>query len=129
MEKNIILLTDSYKISHHKQYPPDTEAVYSYFESRGGKFGSTVFIGLQYIIEKHLAGRVVTKEGIAEAKDFIDKHMGPGIFNEEGWLHILNAHGGYLPVKIKSVPEGSVVPNGNVLVTIENTDQHLLIMQ
>lgn len=35
---NIILLTDSYKVSHHIQYPPKTTKVYSYFESRGGKF-------------------------------------------------------------------------------------------
>ena len=35
---NIVLLTDSYKTSHFKQYPPDSEFVYSYFESRGGLF-------------------------------------------------------------------------------------------
>ena len=37
-EANIILLTDSYKVSHHVQYPPNTSKIYSYFESRGGKF-------------------------------------------------------------------------------------------
>jgi nicotinamide phosphoribosyltransferase len=45
---NILLMTDSYKVTHWKQYPPGTEAVYSYFESRGGRFGSAVFFGLQY---------------------------------------------------------------------------------
>jgi len=34
-KENIILTSDSYKISHWKQYPPGTEYVYSYFESRG----------------------------------------------------------------------------------------------
>ena len=38
IENNLILLTDSYKVSHHVQYPPKTSYVYSYFESRGGKF-------------------------------------------------------------------------------------------
>ena len=33
---NLLLCTDSYKTSHWKQYPPGTEYVYSYFESRGG---------------------------------------------------------------------------------------------
>ena len=33
---NLLLLTDSYKLSHHVQYPPRTENVYSYFESRVG---------------------------------------------------------------------------------------------
>ena len=31
--QNIILATDSYKVSHYKQYPPETEYVYSYFVS------------------------------------------------------------------------------------------------
>mmetsp|Transcript_30880 Transcript_30880/g.80615 ORF Transcript_30880/g.80615 Transcript_30880/m.80615 type:complete len:404 (-) Transcript_30880:704-1915(-) len=48
--------------------------------------------------------------------------MGPGHFNEEGWRHIVNAHGGMLPISIKAVPEGTVVPTKNVLFTMVNTD-------
>ena len=44
---NIILMTDSYKCSHFKQYPPNTEFIYSYFESRGGKHKEICFYGLQ----------------------------------------------------------------------------------
>jgi len=33
---NICALTDSYKATHWKQYPPKTSNVYSYFESRVG---------------------------------------------------------------------------------------------
>ncbi len=36
--------------------------------------------------------------------------------------HILNKHGGYLPLHIKTVPEGTVVPISNAVGTIENTD-------
>ena len=39
------------QVTHWKQYPPLTEFVYGYFESRGGKFEETVFYGLQYIIK------------------------------------------------------------------------------
>ena len=53
---NLLLLTDSYKISHHKQYPPHTQQVFSYFESRGGEFPYTVFFGLQYLLKKYLRG-------------------------------------------------------------------------
>ena len=46
---NICLLTDSYKVSHHRQYPPGTSTVYSYFESRmGAQYPETLFFGLQY---------------------------------------------------------------------------------
>ena len=71
------------------QYPPNTTKVYSYFESRGGKFPSTVFFGLQYIIKRWLAGPVVTEEKIAEAVEIYSKHFGAEHFNAEGWRYIL----------------------------------------
>ena len=52
---NIILATDSYKLTHWKQYPENTTNVYSYFESRGGEFDSTVFFGLQYYLKRYLS--------------------------------------------------------------------------
>jgi len=119
---NIIVATDSYKVSHYKQYPPNTEYVYSYFESRGGKFDNIVFFGLQYFIKRYLCGPVVSEDKIAYAKEILDNHMGPGHFNEEGWRHILTAHGGMLPISIKAVPEGTVVPVKNCLFTMVNTD-------
>lgn len=119
---NIILATDSYKVSHYRQYPPDTEYVYSYFESRGGKFEDICFFGLQYFVKRYLCGPVVTQDKIDEAKEILDNHMGPGHFYEEGWKHILEKHNGYLPISIKAVPEGTVVPTKNVLFTMVNTD-------
>ena len=119
---NILTLTDSYKTSHWKQYPKGTSKVYSYLESRGGKFDNTMFYGLQYFIKQYLSGQVVTEEKIQKAKKFWDAHLGPDHFNEAGWRHILDNHNGHLPVRIKAVPEGTVVKTGNVLVTVENTD-------
>lgn len=120
---NIILATDGYKLSHYKQYPPGTEVVYSYMESRGGKFPSTIFFGLQYFLRRYLEGPVVTQEKIDEAEEKIRAYFGGAdYFNREGWEYILREHGGCLPVSIKAVPEGTDVPTGNVLITIENTD-------
>eukprot|EP01147_Barroeca_monosierra_P004810 gene4810-106_t len=120
---NLLLATDSYKVSHHLQYPPKTQFVYSYFESRGGEFEETVFFGLQYIIKKWLVGQVITAEKIHQAKELWQLHFGNNkIFNEKGWLHILEKHGGKLPIEIKAVPEGTVLPTKNVLFTVENTD-------
>lgn len=119
---NIILCADSYKVTHHLQYPPNTTVVYSYFESRGGKFEKTVFFGLQYIVKRWLMGQVVTDEKIAEAKAVFKEHFGRDLFNEEGWKYIVEHHNGHLPLRIKAVAEGTVVPVKNVLFTIENTD-------
>jgi len=116
---NIILNSDSYKYSQFNQYPSGTEYIYSYIESRGGKYDETVFFGLQAFIKEYLT-KPITMEMIDEAEAVILAHGEP--FNREGWEYILHAHDGYLPVEIKAVPEGTVVPVHNVLATIENTD-------
>lgn len=124
MLDNIILKTDSYKLTHWPQYPAGTEYVYSYFEARDGAlFDEVLWVGLQYNIEKYLAGQVITQEKIDEAEEIVAIHMGSkDLFNREGWEYILKEHNGYLPVAIKAVPEGTIVPVSNVLMTVVNTD-------
>jgi nicotinamide phosphoribosyltransferase len=121
---NIMLLSDSYKTSHWRQYPPGTTEVYSYFESRGGKFDDVCFFGLQYFLKRYMTGVVVDARKIAQAKAVVNAHMGLGEmqhFNEEGWTFIMNQCGGKLPLAIKAVPEGMNVPVKNVLMTVVNT--------
>lgn len=122
IRNNLLLLTDSYKISHYKQYPKGTTDIYSYFESRGGLFPEITFFGLQYYLKNYLEGAVVTKEKIDEAEKLYNTHFGGNVFYREGWEHILKTHGGRLPIRIKAVPEGLTTPTHNVLMTIENTD-------
>ena len=116
---NIILDTDSYKASHWKQYPPNTETVFSYIESRGGEHKETMFFGLQAWIKEYIS-KPITREDVQEALEIFSAHGEP--FNHGGWLRIIEKHGGYLPVRIRAVQEGTVVPVSNALVTIENTD-------
>lgn len=119
MNTNIILNTDSYKASHWLQYPPKTETVFSYIESRGGKYEKTIFFGLQMFLKEYLS-KPITQEMIDEAGIFLEGHGEP--FNREGWEYILEAHNGYLPIKIRAVKEGTLVPTNNILVSVENTD-------
>jgi nicotinamide phosphoribosyltransferase len=119
MRYNLILDVDSYKASHWLQYPPHTTAMYSYLESRGGKYPVTVFFGLQYILKQYLA-HPIEPWMVEEAATFFAAHGVP--FNHEGWRYIAEDLKGRLPVRIKAVPEGSIVPIHNVLVTIESTD-------
>lgn len=116
---NIILNTDSYKVSMWKQYPAGTTDVYSYIESRGGRYDQTVFFGLQAFIKEYLIDPI-SQADIDAADELWTAHGEP--FNRAGWQYILDVHNGYLPVVIKAVPEGSVVPTKNVLVTVKNTD-------
>lgn len=115
-------MTDSYKVTHWPVYPKGTEFVYSYMESRGGKFSETVQFGQLYYVAKYLTNPI-TMEMIDRAEKRFSLHFGDSnIFNREGWEYIVKVHEGYLPIRIKAVPEGSVVPTRNVLMTIENTD-------
>ncbi len=122
---NLILATDSYKVTHWKQYPPNTQHVYSYLESRGGEFEKTIFFGLQYFLKKYFEGVVVTNEDINEAGKIFGKHFDQYLFNYAGWQRIVDIHDGKLPVSICAVPEGSINNVHTPLMTIENTDPEL----
>jgi len=126
---NIVMLTDSYKVTHHLQYPPGTTRVYSYFESRGGLFQEVCFFGLQYFMKKYMVGEVVTQAKIDAADEYFKIHFSNPVwgyndklFNRAGWEHIVKNLGGKLPVEIKAVPEGTCLPYKNALFTMENTD-------
>lgn len=119
MKYSYLFDTDSYKASHYLQYPPGTTSMFSYIESRGGDYPATVFFGLQYYLKEYLSHRVTVEE-VEEAKEFFASHGEP--FNYEGWMYIAKDLKGKLPVRIRAVSEGTVVPTHNVLVSIESTD-------
>lgn len=116
---NIIIDVDNYKHCHYSLYPPGTEYVSSYIESRGGILPSTMFVGLQAYLREYLM-RPITLEDIDEA-EFVEREQGMH-FNRENWMGILNDYDGFLPVEIEAVPEGTVLPPKNVLVQLINTD-------
>jgi nicotinamide phosphoribosyltransferase len=122
MTNNLLLNSDYYKFTHSILYPKDINIVYSYLESRGGKFNSTVFFGLQYLLKEYFTGQVVTQTKINEADEVSKNFSGYDYFNRAGWQYILEKHNGYLPIKIKAVPEGTEVDVSNILLSIENTD-------
>ena len=116
---NPVLNTDSYKTSHFLQYPPGTRRVFAYAESRGGAYDHTLFFGLQAILKQEFA-RPVTRRDVDEAQEVLRDHGVP--FNGHGWDLLLARHEGRLPIEIRAVPEGSVVPTHQVLMTVVNTD-------
>ena len=123
METNILLSNildvDSYKFSHWPQYPQNTTAMFSYLESRGGRYDHTVFFGLQYYLKEYLS-KPVTMAQVDEAAGFAKAHGVP--FNYEGWKYIVEEHSGFIPVKIRAVAEGSIIPTHNILMSVESTD-------
>jgi nicotinamide phosphoribosyltransferase len=117
-QPNFQLLTDSYKVSHWKQLRPGTTNIYSYLESRGGMFEETLFSGL--LPKLHLLQNAIYTSRYVHAERVWNAHFrNSSIYNKQGWFDLSAL--GYLPLRIKAVPEGTVVPTHNVLMTVENT--------
>lgn len=118
---SVIFDVDSYKLSHFNQYPEGSEYVSSYVEPRKDWAGldRVTFFGLQLELAK-LRGSVVTQEDLDTITPFLREH-GFEIF-VKGWQHIIDVHGGRLPVLIEALPEGTVVPTAVPQLRIRNTD-------
>ena len=125
---------DSYKLGHADQFPEGTTKVYSNFTPRSlahlhvpYEYGTTqvVWFGLQVFLNDLQSVWQETffdrskDEVVAEFMELVGPFCGPRGFNQSRieWLHDL----GYLPIEIKSLPEGTLVPAGVPVLTITNT--------
>lgn len=123
------LLCDFYKVSHKNQYPKGTELVYSTWTARTSRIDNineVVAFGFQAFIKEYLIdyfnenffGRT-TEEIVSEYKRVIQYALG---VTEPDAEHIEQLHNlGYLPIKIKAIKEGVLVPIKVPMLTIENT--------
>lgn len=116
--ENLLLDVDSYKSSHFMQFPPNTEATYSYIEARGGHYENVLWYGaLAYILDKLTTK--ITMDMVEEAKEVLTHHGEP--FPYEGWKYVVEHLNGCIPLRIRALPEGSLIPTGIPLMTIEST--------
>lgn len=122
--------TDFYKTFHKDGYHPEITKVYSNYTSRNGRLSNVktddvVFVGLQYYIKDVLIKEWnesffdVPKEiAIKAFKRIVDCSLG---INYD-MAHFEALHDlGYLPLKIKALPEGVAVPYGVPPITFVNT--------
>ena len=116
---NPLLDLDSYHLSQPDQYPSGMTSMMGYFESRGGEFEECTLLGMQYVRDRYLS-QPFTRDDIDEAAEFSEAHGEP--FNKQQHIDMLKKYGGYFPVRIRAVPEGTILPTGNVLFTVESTD-------
>ncbi|MEN3746428.1 nicotinate phosphoribosyltransferase [Sphingomonas sp. HF-S3] len=120
---NLILATDSYKQSHFRQYPPEARTISAYVEARANPFADElIFFGLQALLLGALADPI-DQADIDEAEAVCGAHGVP--FNRAGWDAILADHGGFLPLEISALPEGTLVPSGVPMVQVENVDPRM----
>ncbi len=134
---NPLTKIDFYKADHRRQYPEGTTKVYSNFTPRKSRipgidhvvaFGMQ-FIILSYLIEEWNRGffNQPLEKVIARYKRRMDNALGKDAIGTE---HIEALHTlGYLPLHIKALSEGTLVPMRVPIFTITNTrpDQFWLV--
>ena len=124
-----ILLKDGYKVGHKFQYPEGTTLVYSNFTPRKSRIEGSdhiVFFGLQYFIKEYLIHqfdenffKMPKEEALRLYRRRIDNYLGKDCIPYD---HIADLHDlGYLPLEIKALTEGSLVPMKVPIFTIKNT--------
>lgn len=113
--QNRALEADSYKFSQYNVLPFGTNGVFSYGEART-KNKKIVMLGMSMWMQKFLS-TPLTREEVDEAEAITKAHGEP--FNKAGFQRIIDIHGGYWPVTIKAVPEGTVTDSSNPLYTVE----------
>lgn len=119
-KNNPLLGLDSYKMGHMSQYAPGTTFVLSYFCNRSDHyFDKHVFFGLQYYLQEYLTTKLTKEMGeeFLYHRSLILGKPEKGVVEKINGLCDL----GYFPLKIKSLPEGSVTTKGVPLFTIRNT--------
>ncbi|AYP68295.1 nicotinamide phosphoribosyl transferase [Bacillus phage vB_BcoS-136] len=125
------LLCDFYKVSHKDQYPIGTETVYSTWIARSNKYfprtDKVVAFGFQAFIKKYLINYFnehffsrPKEEVVAEYVRYIKFTL--GVENPDA-THIAELHDlGYLPITVKAIKEGILVPIKVPMLVVENTN-------
>lgn len=121
--------TDGYKTGHHLMYVPGVKKVYINFTPRNvnrmpAEAKSVVVFAvnltLKYINDLWANNFFLRKkeEVCGEAKEYLSNYLGM----DYDVTHFEKLHDlGYLPIKVKALPEGSVVEAGIPILTVVNT--------
>lgn len=128
MKMNPMLMADWYKIGHPFQYPEGTTLVYSNLTPRSSrlKTDKMVFFGLQYFIKEYLIDYFndnFFSQPIEKVLDDYQRRVKTSLGGDlPSYEHIKALHKlGYLPIRIKALPEGSRVNLRVPCLTIVNT--------
>ena len=126
---NGLFLTDGYKTGHHQQYPKGTQEVFSNWTPRSNKYApkgcdKVLSFGQQFVfrwLHEYFEDFFFSKpkeQVCGEMKEELSMYLGTDydVSHFEA-LHDLR----YLPIRVKSLPEGAEVNIRVPMVTIVNT--------
>lgn len=125
---SLICRMDSYKFSHPFAYPDEPiEGMTSYGTARVDSGTHVVSMGMQMLVKRYLTEQI-TLADIDEAESFSLAHFGRRLFARAAWEKVVSTYAGFLPLIIRSVPEGTRVRGGQPLYTVTVLDRDLAWM-
>lgn len=119
---NFILNADSYKNDHGRMLKHGVQYMEGSIIPRKPSRHSThvCSFGVQIVLKDYMSGIQITKEAIDIAEREITRAGYQ--FNRERWEYIVSEYGGKIPLTIRAVPEGTIIPVGVPQVRVFNTD-------
>ncbi len=132
---SLICRIDSYKFSHPFAYPDEQDlapgdaivGMTSYGTARVRSNQVIIPAGMQVLCKKYLTQRITTAD-IDAAEKFSEAHFGRKLFNRSAWERVVSEYKGYLPLVIRSLPEGLPTRGGMPLYTVTVIDKALFWM-
>lgn len=122
MLNNTLKFADSYKGEHWAWYRKDIAYATGYLEPRVPNKRVQV-AGITPLVVKLATEYVITEEDVVEFVKFAERHAGFGdIINVDGWMHIVREFNGRIPVEVKSLREGTVLPTQVPLLMVRNSE-------
>lgn len=118
-----IMITDAYKYGHAPMFPEGSTKTSYYLEARAGIYPETLWVGLQALLKEYLS-KPVTMEWV----EYADLHCKlKGLyFPRDLWEQVVTKYGGFPPIKIRALREGSIVPLKVPLMVVESTDKDFI---
>jgi nicotinamide phosphoribosyltransferase len=124
-----MLLTDFYKTIHHLAYVPKMQYLVSYWTPRKSRYAdcdSAVVFGLQGVTKKYLIeyfNKHFFNRPLDEVKDEYVRYIANTMSEQAADTSVLEAlHNlGYLPIRIRALPEGTVVKIRTPIYEFSNT--------
>lgn len=135
---SLICRMDSYKFAHPFAYPEDfdelglpegTEIIgmTSYGTARVSSREIIIPAGMQILTKRYLTQRI-TMADVDAAEKFSEAHFGRKLFARAAWEKVVNEYDGFLPLTIRSMPEGTITRGGMPLYTVTCLDKDLFWM-
>ena len=128
---SLICRIDSYKFSHPFAYPKrpskKIKGMTSYGEARVKSDETIIPAGMQMLVKRYLSQRI-TMADIDAAERFAIAHFGRPLFAREAWEKVVREYDGFLPLIVRSVPEGTKMRGSQPIYSVTVLDEDLFWM-